>query len=274
MQQDPHDTIKRHKAFFITPYVQADTYKVPFIGIYGSPYVLQDLLARIKFDPRMIDHAPESIKKLVPPGIQDLSFNVMIHNAEPKTYNMVFHMWAGTWQPTKLFNINVDMGILAPNGVQPASSNSIPFNQITAQNVHVHDGGKTIANSPNNARFTVTPQRDISTFWSIAISPNKRHAVVTFHILSNTIATENMIEAAVRQANTLGDFLKALEKGAATLQRPIDQQALQEAVRTIETMIAPPLRVAPAPAPIPQKTLEDALETLARQLTRLEGRLQ
>lgn len=277
MQQDPLNTIKERRSFFIIPYVvPVDTFKVPFMGEYraGKAYKYQDVVARIKFDPRMIVNAPNIIKQLIPERITDLSFNLIINDTEPKTYNLVFHEWAGTWQPQKLFNIMMPMGIFAAQGVQPADSSSISFNQISPQQVWVHNGGESTSNSPNNARFLVPPGHNISSFWSVAISPNQKNAVVTFHILANTNIAKNYIENALKsdQTKTLRDFLQALEKGVATLQ-PTDQQIMTSALHTIQGILQAPLG-APAPKPAPAgDQLVENLETLARKLQRLSGRL-
>ena len=174
MEEDPGfapgfaPKINNYAFSLIAPYNKVEPKKdPPLIGVYGPNYPMIQNIARIQLDQNMIKNwLPGALKKVLPAQVPDLIFNVQFSRVNAQTYNMVFHPWARIWmEPQKLFNIKkMPMGIFSPNGVQPAAAKSIAFGQLTPQNVHVHNGnGKALAYSPNNARFTVSSNRDIVT---------------------------------------------------------------------------------------------------------------
>lgn len=260
------------KAFtLIPPYDRLISKSPPNIGVYGPGYPMLARIGLIQLAPKMITNwLPNELRRLLPTAhVPDIIFNVEIDRGAPKTYNMVFHPWAGTWQNKKLFNINVPMGLFAVNGVQPASSNSIPFNTLIPQNVHVHNEGNALAYSPNNARFTVTPNRTISTFWSAAFSPDKQHGIVTFHILANNDQAEKIIVDSLESAQTIGEFLRALERNSNTLAQQVDRQALQEAINTIEVLVGNKPAIIPPIVKAEVHVLSENLRTLTTRLQAL-----
>jgi len=112
--------------------------------------------------------------------------------------NLLYHSWVGEIMGKKgNFEIDIPMGIFEPNGIEPYTQEKfdvpdkygkrrvdkrigISFGELGKQRVHEHG-----AYSPDNARFVVSSNRNIATFWSVAVYPGHAHALVTFHILVN-----------------------------------------------------------------------------------------
>lgn len=272
MEQTSLETPRRNKSFFIEAYHERDDAKTPYIGVYGKPYVLQPIIGRIKFTPGMLKNAPPEIKQLIPASLKNITFNVIINPAQTKTYNMIFHRWAGNVLNEKLINIYVPMRILAPKGVRPANASSLSFDKLTPEHVYVHYDGPNLADSPNNARFTVSSGHDLSSFWSIALSPDKQNALVTFHLLANTPVMEKTFEDAIKASQILGQLLFTLKRTARTLPRPIDQQTLQDAIKTIETILGEKPLEEQTDVPV-EPHLIDALTPLQERLGALQTQL-
>ena len=228
--------------------------------------------------PELIKKAPQIIKGLVPPTAKDVIFNIVINPAEQKTYNMVFHAWARNWYPNKLFDINIPMGIFLGDGLQPTQFGSIKFNKLNPENVHVHPGAEedTIAYSPHNAQFTVTPNREFSSFWSLAVSPDKQHAIVTFHTLANTPHAQKMVEDALLGASTLQEFLQLLTTDSFTLPNQVDQKTLRDAILSIEAIVGNEPVIIPQSAELKENkpALQEQLKTLTARLQTLQQRLE
>lgn len=262
----------------ISPYIKIIGAKAPpSIGVYGPDYPMQPTLARLQLAPEFIKNAPPVIKELVPASARDLIFNIVINPAEQKTYNMVFHAWARNWYQNRLFDINIPMGIFLADGVQPTPNATIKFNKLNPENVHVHQAdGDALAYSPHNAQFTVTPDRELSSFWSLAVSPDKQHAIVTFHILANTKNTQKMVEGALKSASTLQEFLQRLTTHSLSLPNQVDQKTLRDAILTIEEIVGNEPIITPKVAEVKEQkhTLGEELITLTVRLQTLQQRLE
>jgi len=117
------------------------------------------------------------------------------NKAADGVYNVAFHPDVQRWTGQDNFNIPILMGIFDPNGVEPGSPHSIPFNTFAPVAVNKHDN---VYYSPNNAQFKLVPGRKVVTFWTAALSPDKRSSAINFNI----IITDEALQQSLHQTIT------------------------------------------------------------------------
>ena len=211
---------------------------VPSIGVYGAHggYPLARRLVLVEFNPEQAyQFVPDAIKKNSPPKtsiyatISGSFYEAADHIIFPANtpYNLIFH--SALWKWTGLHNVvhNILMGIFNPDGIDNNVSQAIAFNSLAPSNVNIHDNDNL---SPNNARFKVSGQRAVASFWSAAISPQKNETIITFHLLINDVAAEKLFLDAVSKSNNLKELLGALE----TISQ--DKKTIQNFVETVVKM--------------------------------------
>jgi hypothetical protein len=140
-------------------------------------------------------------------------------------YNMRYHSWVALSQnytqaraphdPNVFhmfkipdFNIPIDMGFFSPRGVMHLAenpANTISLNQLKEQNVYWHN-----ALSPDNARFKIDTNKDLSSFWAVAISPNKQHINVTYFLIANTDRMSIVLQSILSSSNNLAQLANYL----------------------------------------------------------------
>jgi hypothetical protein len=216
--------------------------KIPLIGYYGDEYLFRNNYGLIKFNKKQLpSYITDSINI---DRIPHLSCQVILHGAfefqdrfgnylpQPTVNNMVFHSFAYAFTKKQYFDVLVPMGIFFANGVQPKD---IGKDSLQASSVIVHESGirGVPAFSPNNARFNITNNRAISTFWSIATSPDTQHATISYHILINSPALMDRIHPLLDVSETLNDFITNLQQASFELTNAEDQEALNNALAII-----------------------------------------
>jgi len=255
---------------------------MPAIGIYGRPYNFRQRLALIKLPPLLMANAmPDQLRKTVASALGARSINqaltgktayaqIMVNgqteDKKPGPYNMVFHPFGYAYKKQKEFRgESIPMGIFSPDGI---TGQDIATNRFKALNVNPHNGGAYFALSPNNAKFNITRNRALSTFWSAAYSPNKQFVTITYHILANTDAMQDALAGIFQQSETLGDLLTRLSLQAEEMSGA-DQKTLQNTIETIRVMVTPK-EVAPIEKlRIELNALESSLRRLTKQLSQL-----
>lgn len=253
---------------------------VPAIGIYGTPYDFRTRIALIEMNSAIVGKLlPEVLGQKLREIMGDyradqIKSYVMISGKAQKTsniYNMVFHPVVSVWQqPQRHFNLRTTMGLFDPNGIGAATGpESIGINSFTTPHVNVHASQLPDIDdaSPNNAQFAIYQNRAISTFWSAAVSSERKRAVVTFHILVNDSNLEVGIQKQIKRSQNLGQLLQNLS--SIPLANQADQQAFKNALAKIREMATG--------ATVPQSKqpdlLEQALQNLAKQLQELNQEL-
>lgn len=241
---------------------------IPYIGQYRQDYPMRPVIGIIQFDPSMLSNIPPNIyqqyqNQSVQPGA-NINFQAVVYEQldNPRRgnrYNLVLHPWAYGFEGKVDFSTNPSVALFQLNGIQTQDLSVGTFSQLS---VNPHGGGTMY--SPDNGVFTIDQGRELSTFWSIAISPNKNHAMITFHILVNTQQLSLQFVTIGAQAQTLGEYLNEL--GAIALNQK-DNAALHQAIETITQIVGEPVEIPPQP------TIETALETFARNLNDLAGAL-
>jgi hypothetical protein len=188
--------------------------KIPAIGVYyndGYNFRTRRFVAQMK--PTALTQAPVSLVNAVKTYVnanQEGPLNVVLgqagvacdfytvvtgmvenqqRDAQDRTYNLVNHGFLAVDYPgdVKTFQKNVAMGIFWGSGIEVAGSSPIAIDALGEQDVHFHDGAYC---SPNDARFKVSAGRKLATFWSVAISPDKRRVAITYHLLVQDAALD------------------------------------------------------------------------------------
>lgn len=170
-----------------------------FIGKYASPYnVLNTLYSKT------ISISSEELNKLVTANIlKDLELNPdnkpnisltysifgspIFEPVPEKIFNISYHNEVRDWligqecfNPLE-FNLPIKMGIFKANGVINSPKNSASIDKLNPESVHIHDAGE--AYSPNNVKFKILDDREIASFWSVAISPDKQNIALNFNLI-------------------------------------------------------------------------------------------
>lgn len=241
--------------------------EIPKIGHYEAGYPMRKNYIFIRFDPKKL---PNDIKRLITQQSQIFS-QIMLYgpfdqrdisgNFPPQYQenNILFHGFGHTFTKQTHFNVNIPMGIFHPDGITPISP--LKTNVLSAVSVHVHAAQNGIAFSPKTAEFTITPNRNISTFWSIATSPNAQYTTVTYHILINNLDLMNKIYPLIDNSITLGDLINNLKTISGTSTQ--DQRAFNNGLQLI-------LEIAQETS---LNMLADALSNLSSNLVKLKNHL-
>ncbi len=188
------------------------------IGIYnGAGYnFLTDVRGNIGDENLSVDSLPQEIRDLIPAGAEIKNYLILLGAPETKSsdsvYNIAYHPTVKGWfkkNPaidSHNFSVPIAMGIFEPQGVAHVNSaEGIAFNGLSAQQVIIHPGvqyGTTVvdAYSPNNARFQINPKNKISSFWTMAISPDKKQIYTAYVIL----VQDDLLEKEIVQNINLG----------------------------------------------------------------------
>jgi len=206
---------------------------VPTIGHYrGDGYNLRKRLALVSLPlDRMNRYLPENVLNVLV-GVQGLyaekfgrfqsevqqknikvyfMMHGMVENLDQdnNSHNMVYHPWVASWSPTRHQAPNIEMGIFDAHGVAPLNGASdMPFNRLEARNVSTHPVATPVgyeqldAMSPDNARFAITPDTPIATFWSVARTQDREHVIIVFHVLALNQAGEQLLQNRANDAIT------------------------------------------------------------------------
>jgi hypothetical protein len=124
-------------------------------------------------------------------------------DAPDKTFNVVYHNLIRDWlistedfNPLE-FNVNSQIGIFEPNGITNADSNSATIGALTSEAVSIHgDGtpeGEGQLYSPNNVRFKIDDERQVASFWSVAVAPDNQNAALNFNFIIFNQALANLL---------------------------------------------------------------------------------
>ncbi len=113
--------------------------------------------------------------------------------APDKTLNLVYHnlirdclMSTEGFNPLD-FSVNAPIGIFEPNGITNTDSHSATIGALAPEAVIIHgDGtpeGEGQLYSPNNVRFKIDDERQVASFWSVAVAPDNQHAALNFNFI-------------------------------------------------------------------------------------------
>lgn len=249
---------------------------LPQLGQYSDQYPTQNIIGLIQLNPAtMAQNLPAEIKNKLPKNIQNFNLNILISETLDRpisslTYNFVLHPWIYGIMKTNYFNVNPTAGFYLPQGI---NLHDLDNNQQRPLNVNAHNGGG-IHFSPDNGKFTIQPGREIATFWSTALY--NTNALVTFHIIVNSLSTQNNFARAGQQAPFVGAYLQNIERTVIpTLRAEADKTTLANAVATIKAILAPQINpvVTSQPTPVQQKTIQPELKQLEDSLRKLAGAL-
>lgn len=191
---------------------------IPLIGKYADPYVMLNPIAIIENKEKMVSGiAPESLLKEI--AGKNIRFYTLVWGLPvgdiggDKTYNLIHHPAAVAWLKGKPgfnesnFIHNITMGIFNPDGISGAKENSAAINSLKDEAVSIHPSPDGVpAFSPNNVRFSINPNREIATFWSAALSPDKKDAVIAFNIIMQNPAIQYNLFASKKSIKTPKDF--------------------------------------------------------------------
>jgi hypothetical protein len=239
-----------------------------FIGKYGTPYnVLNPVFTR-EYATRwpIVSNFlnPETASQLSRVlGIDriNLTLNVGIYGqplmakVPDKTFNVACHNLVRDWLITTRgfnpleFSVKAQIGIFEPNGITSAVSNGAAFGALRPEAVIIHGDGKPKVEgqtpkaegqlySPNNVRFKIDDDRQVASFWSIAVSPNNQNAALNFNlIILDEVLSARVAEVILTNNDDLGseEFLtkiSMLHHYLGQLSQP-DQDCLQNSLDLI-----------------------------------------
>jgi hypothetical protein len=214
--------------------------QVPGIGIYADSYVFRKRIFLLELSDSMLKNAPQIILDQIKGrnvffyinivGIKAFDIGVSSEDLySHKDFNIVFHGFLALDKGPGDFKQNVKMGIFEPDGIAQATSSSISFGSLAEADVHYH----APCFSPNNARFKVESNREISTFWSVALSPISNNAAVTYHLLINNVKLEDELTK-ILNGDSFETILQQLENFTPIPEN--DARTLKNFVATINKL--------------------------------------
>ena len=180
-------------------------FEIPLIGVYSAEYQFAAVEANIT-SPAIIDVLPDSLVDALAPklgyqGPADLAVkrhylheklntdqlhaSIAFYAQLPPTskgYNIVFHRLVGQYwlKHDKFFQRFIDVGMFENRGVAPVD---LAVNEFKAVDVNYHPPRDY---SPDNARFTIEPNRALASFWIAGVAPDLNKAAVTYVVLAVT----------------------------------------------------------------------------------------
>lgn len=259
---------------------------IPALGRYADPYVFLPRLALLELEPALLKNAlPPSLQQALIKAVGP--FDAMINTKTVYAHamisgfksgdivNIVFHPFVYTYVQQPFYNQNILMGLFDAHGISRSPSESISIDHFSMQNVNAHNG-VGYAYSPNNAQFLIIPHRLLGIVWSAAVSPDKQHIAITFHIILHCPVIEKHFSALVKQAQTYGDLLNALQETAQWMKNStprsaeaaralhLDVQALESAITTLHQFIGG------TPITDPLASIKTDLAALHHQLNQLQ----
>lgn len=148
-----------------------------------------------------------------------------------RIYNLVFHpvlrKWlAGSVNPNN-FSVVSRVGIFEPNGVKNIS---VSVDSFSDESIHVHPSGdNVIAYSPDNIKIQIVPGRNIVSFWSAALSPDKSKIVIVYNLIIDNENVETKLGHIVKTSWKLESLIQGLRTFAQEMPQ-IDRPALNNVV--------------------------------------------
>lgn len=134
-------------------------------------------------------------------------------DSEDKSYNMIYHTWAGLWhrknQLMEYFNEKIKLGIFENHGLKTDLINDIGLFRFLPVDLSWHDPQ---AISPNNARIRINPKQQFSSFQIVAISQDKQHLNYSVFLLANTNKSEGFLADILNNSNNILELGKNLIK--------------------------------------------------------------
>lgn len=235
----------------------------PTVAYYNEPSSSHTLYGLIQLpSDKVITTIPHSIKQQVIPFLEEvirldytISFWGPLSEQLFKT-NLRFHAWARSWAEDDLsveftpatqgiyFNVDVPMGLFEADGVT-SDKDGIAFDRLSKQAINIHgqeftgpiyEANSKLFISPNNAYFLVDKHRDISSFWVVAHSPNKKYLSISYIILINSKEAKNKLESIFNDSTTLGNFINNLKNAVNKFASP-DKEALEKIAKNIQAIL-------------------------------------
>jgi len=182
-------------------------YNIPYIGSYSNGYPMgwPMMLLKMKLNPALLPAEMQTLDSWTQAElyVQIIDTGLL---SRKKTLNLVVHPWVfPKLLPGQSGNVIVEMGIFNKDctGIKPADKNNIAFNRIQPESVIPHPSGKAMCCSPNNARFSYSPELPVNDFWTFC--RHGKRVVVCYMILIN----DPMLAEKMRQLLHISDNLNA-----------------------------------------------------------------
>jgi hypothetical protein len=256
----------------------------PVIGDYAAEYNFKKRLALIQFNPHNImTYLPEelasALAKLL--GLQSSELNQALNKLQvrfnsiimgnvlnpvldsaDKSYNLVYHFWGGLRHKTaenvvNFYEENMHIGLFAPQGIKPKD---LVINNFGTYNVNWHAPEHI---SPNNARFYIENNKNWSSFWAVAVAPDKTQISITYFLLANNTESENLIASILHKSKNIVELKQNITK--ILMLEPeksnYDRQVLTNWIDTILKIVDPVLV---------NQLQQEELYTLERELRALK----
>ncbi len=217
------------------------------IGIYdGAGYRFLPNPQGVRADEKIsADKIPGKIRALFTPETKATTSFILLGGAALKSdvYNLIYHRVVRAWRNgEQYFNINLPMGIFEPYGISKLDhKEAVALNNLTEQNVNLHPTADAIvsdAYSPNNAQFKVDKTKDLSSFWTVALSGDKKHASVNYVLLIHNPELEQFFfDSLATKKNIRQIFRAALAENRAG--EPETKAELKKALGLLEASSGP-----------------------------------
>lgn len=129
------------------------------------------------------------------------------HKPKDSAYNIIYHAWVGSWPQYKNKNYMdflldvIDVGVFEPYNAQEISRldlnktkkdgdyiDSVAFNKVKTEPITWHFPEHL---SPNNLLIKLLDNRNLSSFWILAISSDKKRLSIDQFIVFHNLKTEN-----------------------------------------------------------------------------------
>ena len=142
---------------------------------------------------------------------------------DDKTLNIVYHNVIRDWlsatnpdlDPLE-FNVNALIGIFEPDGITTAIESGATIGRLNPEAISIHGDGtpenRGIYYSPNNVRFKIEDERQVASFWSLAISPDNQNAVLNFNLIILNEAVSNSISEVISLGLPVSQILPNIEE--------------------------------------------------------------
>lgn len=171
-----------------------------------------------------------------------------------RNYNLIFHYVLKKWNEKNKainlgnFNSMTPMGLFKPNGVEVVANTGVPFGDFKPLSVHIHPDAAGLKRmpqgpwrenelllSPNNATFHLANTRNIATFWTVAISPDKNNVIIIFNTLidSDDILDQLAISKTKGKLKPTIDLLNQIATNLKVQKKDADAKALEETVQIL-----------------------------------------
>jgi hypothetical protein len=207
-----------------------------FIGQYATPYNTltplltfenmlnwQDLqnLFKLETVAQLTETlSADSLNLSLGVGVYGQPLEGQIHD---KTLNVVYHNIVRDWlsatnpelDPLE-FNVNALIGIFEPDGITTAIESGATIGRLNPEAISIHGDGtpenRGIYYSPNNVRFKIEDERQVASFWSLAISPDNQNAVLNFNLIILDKAIADSISEVISLGLPVSQILPNIEE--------------------------------------------------------------